>query len=65
MDRRGKRAVFEEETINRAKMIVEEFSYNDQKMIAISVLLAGVLHPHQRTNRFGLWDFSIYGHSHE
>ena len=44
MDRRGKRAVFEEETINRAKMIVEEFSYNDQKMIAISVLLAGVLH---------------------
>lgn len=43
MKRKGKRAVFDQETINRAKAVIEDCSYNDPTIRAVSVLLAGVL----------------------
>lgn len=43
MERRGRRAVFEKGTIERAQMILAELKYGDTVMMAISVLLASRL----------------------
>ena len=39
----SKRAVFDPETISKAKMILDELSYGDTTLMAVSVLMAGVL----------------------
>jgi len=44
MNRRGKRAVFSNEAIERARSIVGEMKHTEPILMAISALLTGVLH---------------------
>jgi transposase len=43
MDRQGKRAVFAEETVKRAEQVVNDLSYRDPVLMAVSVLMASKL----------------------